>query len=551
MAPFQIGLVLSGGATAGSYTAGVIDFLFEALSEWEKERIKNSSKTPPWEIKIDNMTASSAGAIVTMLSTVTLGTDYEPLSKEFKYGDPPPKNNLLYRSWVSDFGPEIFSNDDLPPIELESNLIHPILSIANSNYLRKMADKMCLPIVNSRPIPRWASGMKVFMTVTNMNGVPYSSEMCDSLNTEDKKFRMYKHSDCIGFQTTENKDPTLFSLNLESPRNCADWHRLYDTAAGSASVPLLFSAMPISRPYAHYKDLSITTPESTPDWVTSKNESYIYNFHASDGGLFNNEPIEVCKNSLEEKVQKKLNTKAQQSWGACILIDCNSNTIQTKSNNSSKNISLLECGSRLFTVMLNEAGFKYSDFFEAMDRNNFSQFIISPTRERINKSQSILATSTMGLFGGLLDDKIRHHDFLLGRKNCQEFLCNHFTMEANNSCQNEIFSTMDNCNIDQYSRTPIIPLFGSATKECPLPSWPTFSEEEKNSISEKFTQQVFNRLRAIFTTYARNIGLLKPAPRWRFMKKSRLTFVRLVINFVSMLASKWLEKVVKEALKNF
>ena len=31
---FELGLVMAGAASAGAYTAGVIDFLFEALQAW-------------------------------------------------------------------------------------------------------------------------------------------------------------------------------------------------------------------------------------------------------------------------------------------------------------------------------------------------------------------------------------------------------------------------------------------------------------------------------------------------------------------------------------
>ena len=36
--PFEIGLVMAGAISAGSYTAGVIDFLIQALDEWEKAK---------------------------------------------------------------------------------------------------------------------------------------------------------------------------------------------------------------------------------------------------------------------------------------------------------------------------------------------------------------------------------------------------------------------------------------------------------------------------------------------------------------------------------
>src|ERR1700730_5871133 len=35
---YQIGLTMSGAISAGAYTAGVFDFLIQALDEWEKAR---------------------------------------------------------------------------------------------------------------------------------------------------------------------------------------------------------------------------------------------------------------------------------------------------------------------------------------------------------------------------------------------------------------------------------------------------------------------------------------------------------------------------------
>ena len=37
-ATFNIGFALSGAISAGAYTAGVLDYFFQALHEWEKAR---------------------------------------------------------------------------------------------------------------------------------------------------------------------------------------------------------------------------------------------------------------------------------------------------------------------------------------------------------------------------------------------------------------------------------------------------------------------------------------------------------------------------------
>jgi len=44
---FRIGLALSGAISAGAYTAGVLDYLFQALNAWERERESGSAPKEP------------------------------------------------------------------------------------------------------------------------------------------------------------------------------------------------------------------------------------------------------------------------------------------------------------------------------------------------------------------------------------------------------------------------------------------------------------------------------------------------------------------------
>ena len=45
---FELGLVMAGAISAGAYTAGVVDFLLQALEEWEKEKGKRKPTNGPW-----------------------------------------------------------------------------------------------------------------------------------------------------------------------------------------------------------------------------------------------------------------------------------------------------------------------------------------------------------------------------------------------------------------------------------------------------------------------------------------------------------------------
>ena len=66
----QIALALSGAISARAYTAGVFDFLIQALDEWEKAR--NGPGIPNHMVGIKAMSGASAGSIVAAIGAVAL-----------------------------------------------------------------------------------------------------------------------------------------------------------------------------------------------------------------------------------------------------------------------------------------------------------------------------------------------------------------------------------------------------------------------------------------------------------------------------------------------
>ena len=43
---FRIGLCMAGAISAGAYTAGVMDYLIEAMEEWQRRKDNNVPNTP-------------------------------------------------------------------------------------------------------------------------------------------------------------------------------------------------------------------------------------------------------------------------------------------------------------------------------------------------------------------------------------------------------------------------------------------------------------------------------------------------------------------------
>lgn len=60
---FEIGLVLAGAISAGAYSAGVMDFLIEALDAWEEAKVNAPGSVPTHSIRIKVIAGASAGAM--------------------------------------------------------------------------------------------------------------------------------------------------------------------------------------------------------------------------------------------------------------------------------------------------------------------------------------------------------------------------------------------------------------------------------------------------------------------------------------------------------
>src|ERR1700736_5430604 len=93
---------MSGAISAGAYTAGVFDFLIQALDEWEKAR--NGPGIPNHMVGIKAMSGASAGSIVAAIGAVPLAdADQKPIESDTpRDGEQKIKCYLpkLYEAWV-------------------------------------------------------------------------------------------------------------------------------------------------------------------------------------------------------------------------------------------------------------------------------------------------------------------------------------------------------------------------------------------------------------------------------------------------------------------
>ena len=60
---FELGLVMAGAISAGAYSAGVLDFLFEALDAYEEAKGQSGWNGPTHDVRVPVMAGASAGGM--------------------------------------------------------------------------------------------------------------------------------------------------------------------------------------------------------------------------------------------------------------------------------------------------------------------------------------------------------------------------------------------------------------------------------------------------------------------------------------------------------
>jgi len=91
VASFKLGINMAGAISAGAYTAGVLDFLTEALDEWHKAKAQGET-VPAHDVSIEVISGASAGGMCAAISAVLLHERFDHIQDTTKAGT----NNRLY-----------------------------------------------------------------------------------------------------------------------------------------------------------------------------------------------------------------------------------------------------------------------------------------------------------------------------------------------------------------------------------------------------------------------------------------------------------------------
>jgi hypothetical protein len=303
---FEIGLVMAGAISAGAYTAGVADFLIEALDEWyafNKRRGGNSLH----EVKIRVISGASAGGMTGSILTAAFGADFPPVKNR-----PEEKSrNPLYSAWVQQIDIEhLLKSQDIEALrtrgavktqrkirKLRSKLakgklsqeafdeevaaLKPdtIFSILDSTKLAEIAEKAVDVAPNtsaalSERRPYLPNPFQLYLSISNLRGVPYvlplkgDDAVCE---------RMITHADFMHFALTPDrpKKETFDAsgnqyVEWADPHNAGNnfmyafwldptvyktknWEMLAKAALATGAFPFGLAPVKLDRIWGHYK----------------------------------------------------------------------------------------------------------------------------------------------------------------------------------------------------------------------------------------------------------------------------------------------------------
>lgn len=538
---YEIGLVMAGAISAGAYTAGVVDYLLEALMHYRKVRKQFADEHPGQSlhnVQIRVISGASAGGMTgSMLLNAMCDENYRPM-----YGYSPSTvtesdvlKNVFYRSWVSEaHGIDIDFMLDTKDITGKA----PLKSLLNCERLTQIADNAFSHPRILQPYDYIPSRIDHFLSVFNLGGVPYVLDFDGSKS----KFAMVNHSDMMHF-VYDNQSNAKFNTNdiplLDDSTNVlnSNWKLLSQCTLATGAFPIALEYRDIAKDRDSYNEWKWWVPQSdtktscdnkgscfqltniSPQWESTLKTGY--RFVAMDGGIANNEPLEVARRALAR--DDLFNPRsADDAKRSVIMVD--PFPAEPLEPFTYEGKTLFGMASKLFGSLKEQARFKPEEIMLANDPNIFSRYLIAPSRNGAEVGYE-LASSSLGAFGGFISEKFRQHDFQLGRKNAQSFLMDHFYIGVHNKLveDNLDWFREKGCIVDeQYVQ--IIPMVDLAdhkiTEEIIPVDFASIAMTQKEF--ESLMQKIEMRVKAVFVkSYLLNKFLAGKTENW-FMKILKL-----------------------------
>ena len=551
---FLLGLTMAGAVSAGAYTAGVLDFLMQALEAhqmaFENGRNKKDSSdadaadnanSPPYQVVLKVMSGTSAGGVCTALTVPALVSG-------IKSGHVPALP-ILHDIWVKkidlldDFESGTRGLLSCYDLEVDTNQKKNriVRSLLNSRVFDDISKEVLKDI-------QWAGTagakgfiadeLELFVTSTNIDGIPYfipfggGPGVGHTMNyhahvahyrveglgkAKQKRSPWLERWKDHGLKISLPNAPKRIDFTIENENE----GQLRESALSTGAFPVGLAGRMINVNPRYYAPGSNDDAyggawpvEIDPDPVRRPRPKWTYpddhpiRFTAVDGGVCNNEPFELARFTLrsiesdDPFALKKNPREKEKADRAIIMIDPFPDSPEHVAVGDDEP-SLAGIIGKLKATLLDQARFKIGELIAAADEDTRSRFLIAPSRKKNNTKvvgAEALASGFLGGFGGFFHEKFRQHDYDLGRRNCQQFLMEHFTIAR----EHETFGSIafKGSTLDEKEVT-VLSLPVALTKEVLQPQWPFICErcepgqDNNENTLDEVLGQMERRVRAV------------------------------------------------------
>jgi hypothetical protein len=489
---FEIGLVLGGTGSASCYTGGVLDFLIEALDQWEAAKQQDlkdhpdAPRVPHHKVLIRVVTGTSGGGLNAAIIARALRYRFPHIRLESSAAD--CAKNPFYKTFVTASSVDrLFDSSD---VQASSTGIKSMMCAKSLHEL--MAEGLSFAADPAPQRPWVHSPLTLVLTFTNLSGIPYRQEFSGQANRPEY---FINHADFVrvGVDVPNGLPGAVYRSSPDTfmvGDQAAEWSTLCQYAMGTAAFPFGFPAVQINRPAGDYRFRYVIpatrTQENTtgfqagdaqpiwlkPDWSLLLPEGgtadAIYSFVTVDGGCVNLMPFGLADDVLSG-ISPTPSVSSAAMRRALILVDPFTERPKLAANLSTDLGGIVF---PLFNCLMESNRYATADLSAFNDKTNYSRFLISAVGKdsdhRPLAGGDALATSGMGAFLGFMSEAYRRHDYLLGRRNCQKFLKSWFALPADAV----LFAWPKPDPSAFQGERPIIPLYGSAAVEQEPPPAP-------------------------------------------------------------------------------
>ena len=429
---FEIALALAGTVSAGAYTAGVLDYLGEALDAWEVARERGDADAPGHRVTIRALAGASGGALNGAIFLRAAGRTFPRGMTE---------DNPFYASWCG---------EDCVTI---SQLLAPGTSTPSHSaalFNTSAIDRTVARLIdfNDRPHPDHpmpkvrgylADPLRLVVTMSNLAGTPYRVDLRGNGNTA---FEIWRHDDTARFalsvpgaDAVAGTTPRIDEVALSSDRPDS-WDWLQEAALATCAFPIAFNARSVRRTDKQIAARATVMPaaagaaasvaQMVPIWdkldpgrLTNKTALMV------DGGATNNEPIGAAHVELAGLTGSNPRN-VDVACRAVILVD----PFATPDAMPKAPTTAADLASAVVRLLLDQARYRAGDIALAVDDNVYSRFLIGAGMT--GAAKPTLASGGLGAFGGFLDRELLKHDFALGRYDAYLFLTRSFRFDPKN-----------------------------------------------------------------------------------------------------------------------